>query len=118
VRDFILWAAKNYERVTIDAPPFSVVSDPMVLADLVNCVIMVCRVNRSRKRAIRHVVNRLRETGVTVIGAIINGVDFKKGLYGGYYEYYHGYHGYYNYHKYTKDEFADDEAATQLGHKS
>ena len=118
VRDFIRWAAKNYERVIIDAPPFSVVSDPMVLADLVDCVILVCRVNRSRKRAVRHVVNRLRETGATVIGAIINDVDFKKGLYGGYYEYYHGYHGYYNYHKYTKDEFEDDEAAIKQGQKS
>ena len=69
---------------------------------------MVCRVNRSRKRAIRHAVSRLRETGATVIGAIVNDVDFQKGLYGGYYE---NYHGYYNYHKYMKDEFAKDEDA-------
>jgi capsular exopolysaccharide synthesis family protein len=114
-RDFVRWAAKNYERVIIDAPPFSVVSDPMVLADLVDCVIIVCRVNRSRKRAVRHVVNRLRETGATVLGAIINDVDFKKGLYGGYYQ---NYYGYYNYHKYTKDEFAKDEDVIMRSQKS
>ena len=107
VRDFIRWAAKNYDRVVIDAPPFSVVSDPMVLADIVNCVIMVCRVGQSRKRAIRHAVSHLRETGATVIGAVVNGVDFQKGLYGGDYE---NYHGYYNYHKYMKDSSAPDNA--------
>ena len=107
VRDFIRWAAKNYDRVIIDAPPFSVVSDPMVLADIVNCVIMICRVGQSRKRAIRHAVSHLRDTGATVIGAVINDVDFQKGLYAGDYE---NYHGYYNYHKYMEDSSAPDNA--------
>lgn len=93
VRDFIRWAADNYERVIIDSPPFSVVSDPMVLADLVNSVIVVCRVKQSRKGAIRHVVSRLRESGAFVIGAIVNDVDFQKGWYGGNYQHYH-YQGY------------------------
>ena len=107
MRDFIRWAAKNYERVVIDAPPFSVVSDPMVLADIVNCVIMICRVGQSRKRAIRHAVSHLRDTGANVIGAVINDVDFQKGLYTGDYE---NYHGYYNYHKYMKVAAAPDNA--------
>lgn len=107
VRDFIRWAAKSYDRVIIDAPPFSVVSDPMVLADIVNCVIMVCRVNQSRKRAIRHAVSHLRETGASVIGAVVNDVDYQKGLYTGEYA---NYHGYYNYHKYMKDSSAPDNA--------
>lgn len=100
VRQFIAWASQKYDRVIVDSPPVSVVSDAVVLADLVPCVLLVCRQNHSRKRAMRSAVDRLREAGANIIGAVVNDVQFRQGFFPGDFE---GYYGHYNYHKYFAD---------------
>lgn len=100
VRDLIEWAVASYDRVIVDSPPFSVVSDAAVLSDLVPCVLIVCRQGHSRKRAMRRAVEHLREAGANIIGAVVNDVKFQKGFFSGDFE---GYYGHYNYHKYFGD---------------
>lgn len=100
VSDFIEWASRSYDRVIVDSPPFSVVSDAAVLADLVPCVVLVCRQNHSRKRAMRRAADHLREAGANIIGAVVNDVRFQRGFFTGDFE---GYYGHYNYYKYFGD---------------
>jgi Mrp family chromosome partitioning ATPase len=40
---------------------------------------MVCRPNKSRKRATRHAIKRLAEAGANTLGVVVNDVDFRKG---------------------------------------
>lgn len=87
VVDFVKWACDNYDRVVIDSPPFGLVSDSVVLGTLVGSVIMVCRPDRSRFRAIRHALRHFAEAGARVLGVIVNDVDFGHGAYFSNYDY-------------------------------
>jgi len=96
LRQFFAWARKHYEHVVIDSPPFGLVSDAVALGALSDSVILVCRPERSRYRAIRHALRSLLESGSRVLGVIVNDVDFKGGGSFGSYHYARNYG--YNYY--------------------
>lgn len=88
VRKFFDWAESAYERVIIDSPPFGLVSDSAVLGTLVGSVILVCRPNRSRKRALQYAARHFREVGANVIGVVANDVEEEKGFFFSDFSYY------------------------------
>ena len=96
LRQFFAWAREHYEHVVIDSPPFGLVSDALALGALSDSVILVCRPERSRYRAIRHALRSLLESGSRVLGVIVNDVDFKGGGSFGSYHYARNYG--YNYY--------------------
>ena len=79
IRKFFEWARAHYDHVLIDSPPFGLMSDALVLGVLSDSVMLVCRPERSRYRAIRHALRSLLESGGRVLGVIVNDVDFKGG---------------------------------------
>lgn len=79
VQEFMRWAEKRYDRVIVDSPPYGIVSDAVSLAGLTGCLVMVCRPNKSRKRATSHAIKRLSEAGANILGVVVNDVDFTKG---------------------------------------
>jgi capsular exopolysaccharide synthesis family protein len=103
VPQFIKWARENYERVIIDSPPFGLVSDSVVLATLADSVVMVCRPDLSRYRAMRHAIRYLSSAGATVMGVVVNDVDFGRSSYFSNYDYHtYGYSYTYKYGKYGR----------------
>lgn len=102
VAKFMDWARENYDRVVIDSPPFGMVSDSLTLGALSDSVVMVCRPQRSRYRALRHALRSFVESGAQMLGVIINDVDFKSsGGFGGYeYSQRYGYNRYGRYGRY------------------
>lgn len=105
VKDFMAWAEKNYDRVIVDSPPYGIVSDAVALAGLTGCLVLVCRPNKSRKRATQHAIRRLSEAGAPILGAVVNDVDFSKGAFLSNYSYADTH---YNYREqYGRDEHAD-----------
>ena len=74
VESLITWARASYDRVILDGPPLGLVSDSLVLAGLSDCVLVVARPSISRKRAVRHTVQRFRDVGVGAIAAVMNDV--------------------------------------------
>ena len=76
VNDFLKWAEQNYDRIIIDSPPFGIISDAVVLAGYVDSVVLVCRPEHSRRRAVQHLVKSFDDIGSHVIGIVINDVDF------------------------------------------
>lgn len=81
VKDFLAWAEKRYDRVIIDSPPYGLVSDVIALASLTGCLVLVCRPNKTRKRATSHAARRLAEAGANTLGVVVNDVDFRKGAF-------------------------------------
>ena len=79
VQEFMKWAEARYDRVIVDSPPYGMVSDVVSLAALTGCLVLVCRPNKSRKRATQHAITRLAEAGAHVLGVVVNDVDFSKG---------------------------------------
>lgn len=60
--------------VLVDSPPVLPVSDPLVLAGLVDAVVLVVRSGRARRRNVHHAVEQLRQINAPLIGAVLNSV--------------------------------------------
>jgi Mrp family chromosome partitioning ATPase len=77
----------------LDAPPVGLVSDGFVLAGMSDMVLLVTRVDASRRQAISHTLRRLYDMGVTTAAAVVGDVNFARRYYGkaAYYHYQNGY---------------------------
>lgn len=86
----------QFDVVILDAPPSLVVTDANVLANHADGVLLVVRPSFTKRAAIRHTIEQLRQVNANIIGVVVNGVDVKKSRYG-YYSYYRGYYSSYGY---------------------
>lgn len=62
----------EYDFVIIDSPPLLAVSDGVLLANLADGVILVADRARSRRDQVRAAMQRLSQTGVAPLGAVLN----------------------------------------------
>lgn len=76
ITDFFAWARANYDRVIIDSPPFGLVGDVIMLANLVDSVILVATPDKTRFGPINFAVRRLTDVGARILGVVVNNVDF------------------------------------------
>jgi polysaccharide biosynthesis transport protein len=88
--DFIKEARRYYDRIIIDCPPAAAVSDPFTIGNLSDGVLFVTRFRYIKRHHARRVVRRLRESGVPIIGALINDINSERS-YRYYYENQHYY---------------------------
>jgi len=78
IRNLLLWARKNYDRIIIDTPPIGIISDGLVIAGLSDGVVVVCRTAQTRHRALRHVLLQFKGVGCSVLGIIVNDFNVRK----------------------------------------
>ncbi len=88
-------AREQYDMILIDTPPIIAVTDPSVLARIVDGVTMVVRIGSTQRGAAFMACEQLRRVGAPVIGVLLNGISASN-FYGSYY-----YQQYYYY--YTSD---------------
>ncbi len=94
MKQFVEEVKKKYDRVILDCPPVSAVSDPLVIASLCDGTVFVTKFNKIRRDHARRSVQRIQDAGVKIIGAVINDIDFEgKDSY--YYSYYYYQNRYY-----------------------
>jgi polysaccharide biosynthesis transport protein len=92
IRELIAEACEQYDRVVIDSPPVTAVSDPLVLLPYVQGVIYVIGFGKTRREIVSRTMQRLRECGAPLVGIVMNNIDQE--LHGYYYypykySYYH-----------------------------
>jgi capsular exopolysaccharide synthesis family protein len=92
IRELIAEACEQYDRVVIDSPPVTAVSDPLVLLPYVQGVIYVIGFGKVRREIVSRTMQRLRECGAPLVGVVMNNIDQE--LHGYYYypykySYYH-----------------------------
>jgi capsular exopolysaccharide synthesis family protein len=90
--------SKRYDRIIIDSPPVSLVSDAVLLSSFVDAVVFVTKADDTNSRIVESSLSKLRQSNANIIGAILNNVDIRKmsKYYGyGYGKYYGS--GYYSY---------------------
>ena len=85
ITDFFAWARANYDHIVIDSPPFGLVGDVIVLANLVDSVLLVATPDKTRFGPIQFASRRLTEVGARLLGVVVNNVDF--GRWGGFGKY-------------------------------
>jgi capsular exopolysaccharide synthesis family protein len=119
--EFLQHMRGRYDRVILDCPPVSAVSDPLIIAAMSDGLIYVTKFNKIRREHARKSVQRIQNAGIHVLGLVINDIDFEgKDSY--YYSYYYYQNRYYSSHykggteKAAKKEAADKaEKAEKAG---
>src|SRR6266568_3528025 len=91
---FLLEVRNRYDRVVLDCPPVSAVSDPLIIASLSDGVVFVTKFNKIRRDHARKTVRRIQDAGIFILGVVLNDIDFDgKDSY--YYSYYYYQNRYY-----------------------
>lgn len=85
--------SEKYDKILIDSPPVNTVTDPVILSRIVDGVIFVLRAGETIREVAYRATEQLRSADATILGGVINSVDFEKDKY--YYSYYYRYTHYY-----------------------
>lgn len=83
-----LWK-QAYDIIILDAPPCKLVTDSVVLSTIVDSVILVARVNKTKLADFQETVKSIRGVNGNLIGGIVNQVKIAKKAYGKSYYYGH-----------------------------
>lgn len=81
-----------FDFVVIDSPPVIPVSDPLLIGDNVDGVIMVVRAGSTQKEVVKRAINLLKNASINVYGAVVN--DYEDVLPYYFKDRYYGYHYY------------------------
>jgi tyrosine-protein kinase Etk/Wzc len=82
VQQLLQGASQQYDIVIIDTPPVLAVADTAVLAPQAGTVFLIARSEITSLGEVQESLKRLTQAGVTVKGAIFNGLDLSKRRYG------------------------------------
>jgi capsular exopolysaccharide synthesis family protein len=99
--------AKLYDRIILDSPPTSAVTDPTVLGNLSDGVVLVVKAGETTRDAAMHARRQLAAAKARLFGVVVNAIDFSNPAYG--YDYY--YRNYYRY-GYTYGQGPDQKATS------
>jgi len=95
--EFLERVKGQYDRVVLDCPPVSAVSDPLIISAKSDGIVYVTKFNKIRREHGRKSVQRIQNAGIQVLGVVINDIDFEgKDSY--YYSYYYYQNRYYSSH--------------------
>jgi non-specific protein-tyrosine kinase len=81
----------DHDLVLIDSSPASVVTDPVVLSEKVDAVLLVVEPGKTELAAARHAVEALHRAGANLIGVVFNNVPRRRASYYGSYKYQYTY---------------------------
>jgi capsular exopolysaccharide synthesis family protein len=99
--------AKLYDRIILDSPPTSAVTDPAVLGNLADGVVLVVKAGETTRDSAMHARRQLVGAKARLFGVVVNAIDFSNPAYG--YDYY--YRNYYRY-GYTYGNGPDQKATS------
>jgi succinoglycan biosynthesis transport protein ExoP len=81
--------ARRYDRVIYDSPPTSAVTDPVVIGNLADGVVLVIRAAYTTREAAVYARRQLTDAKAKIIGTIVNRVDRSNRYYNYYYSRYY-----------------------------
>lgn len=95
---FLAELRERYDRIVIDCPPISAVSDPLVMGAKTDGIIYVMKFKKIRREHARRSVQRIQDAGIQVVGVLLNDIDFE-GRDSYYYSYYYYQNQYYSHYR-------------------
>jgi capsular exopolysaccharide synthesis family protein len=115
--DLLTTLSQRYDRIVIDCPPVSAVADPLVVGSKCDGMIYVTKFNTVRREILRRCLQRLHEADISVIGVVLNDIDFR-GSDAYYYNYHYYQNRYYSSHYKTKGSEDSSPTDTKTGSDS
>ena len=106
---FLEELSKRYDRIILDCPPVSAVADPLVVGAMADGIVFVTKFNKIRKGHAVRSIQLIQDSGINIIGLVLNDIDFE-----GKDSYYYSYHYYQNryYASHYSGKIADSSAVT------
>lgn len=98
---------KNYDLILCDSPPVLAVTDPVVLATIVDGVLVVVSSGHTRMDALERSVELIENVSTKILGFVLNNFDLRM-AYGGYYGYYRYKYYTYGYGGYGSEVYGSD----------
>jgi capsular exopolysaccharide synthesis family protein len=83
---------EQYDRIIVDSPPITAVTDSAVLAKFVDGVMLVVHAGVTPRQVVKTGLEQVQGVDANVLGAVLNDVDTGKESYY-YYQYYYYYYG-------------------------
>ena len=118
MRKLIEDARTQFDVVLFDTPPLLAVTDAAVLSTRVDGTVLVVRMGKTAREAVRRALLALRAVHPNILGGVLNDVDFRSGsYYGGYGYYYYAYHYYSDSHRNGNGNGNGDGSLTRLGRR-
>jgi succinoglycan biosynthesis transport protein ExoP len=102
MRELLAHLIQSFDHIIIDSPPALPVSDPIVLSQLVDGVVLVASGSRTPKQQVKAALSRLRHAHAKVFGIVLNRIKLHKVDY---------FYPYYKYYGAPADEEIEDRAA-------
>lgn len=97
--EFLERACHEFDLVLIDTPPLLAVTDAAIVGRLAGTSLIVTRFGRNSASEVSLTLRRFSQNGITIKGAIFNGLEKRTSVYGRYGGYGYGYGGY-SYYQY------------------
>ncbi len=107
----------KFDIILVDTPPAGVIVDAMEIAKSCDGAVMVVGYNKGRSQDIGEVTANIAKTGCPVLGAVMNGVNFKSFRNRRFYYRSERYASYYYRHRKAPDKTAD-KAGDKTGDKA
>lgn len=85
--------SRRYDAIVIDSPPCIAVSDAYVLSTHADSVVYVTKYDQVAVPTIRTCINRFESINASIIGVVVNQIDFEAAHYYGKYQDYYDYQG-------------------------
>lgn len=82
--DALSQLGRMFDRIVVDAPPVTAVTDAQILGALCDVTLLVLRADRSSRRITRQAIDALRGVGGHVMGIVVNKVHRDGSRYGYY----------------------------------
>ena len=98
---------QEYDYIVFDSPPVQVVADPIILSTMVDTIIFVFDISKTRKDMILGGIENLVESAPHKIGALCNLTESKHNGYSRY--------GYYGGYQYGDSYYSDDDDDVDTG---
>ena len=108
---FLEEASRRYDRVILDCPPVSAVSDPLIVGAMADGMVFVTKFNKIRREHALRSLQRIQDSGIHLVGLVLNNIDFE-----GKDSYYYSYHYYQN--KYYSSHYRNKSADQPSDKKS
>lgn len=86
--DLIAKLGDLYDIVIFDSAPCSGLSDSLILSSIVDKVVVVCGENTTPKTELVNTRKAIENVGGSVVGCVVNNINFKGSSYSRYYYYY------------------------------
>ncbi len=106
MQEMLATLSQDYDRIVIDSPPVTAVTDAVVLSKAVDGVVVVLQANKTERVIVQRAIEQMEAVRAHVFGVILNRLDARMT------KYYHLYSYFYRY--YGEDEVQEEKPRRKL----